>query len=291
VRCFFVTDLHGRPARYRALFERIAVERPEAVFLGGDLLPTHLGGQWEQELGTDDFVRGYLKVEFSTLRETLGAAYPRVFLILGNDDLRIEEGAFREIGESGLWSYMHERREELGPFPVYGYACVPPTPFLLKDWERYDVSRHVDPGSVSPEEGRRSVAVDEHEMRYGTIREDLIRLTGTHDLSRAILLFHAPPYQSKLDRAALDGKRVEGVPLDLHIGSVAVRRFIQERQPWITLHGHVHESTRLTGEWRDRIGRTHLFSAAHDGPELALVRFDAERPQEAEREVAALPDA
>ena len=133
MRCFFVTDLHGRPARYRALFERIALERPAAVFLGGDLLPTHLGGQWERELGTDDFIRGFLKVEFSTLRETLGEAYPRVFLILGNDDLRSEEGAFRELAASGLWSYLHERREELGPHPVYGYACVPPTPFLLKD--------------------------------------------------------------------------------------------------------------------------------------------------------------
>jgi hypothetical protein len=30
------------------------------------------------------------------------------------------------------------------------------------------------------------------------------------------------------------------------------------------------------GSWRDRLGRTHLMSAAHDGPELALVRFDLE---------------
>jgi Icc-related predicted phosphoesterase len=285
VRCFFVTDIHGRPGRYRALFERIAIERPAAVFLGGDLLPSHFDVRWADELGIDDFIRGFLTVEFRVLRDTLGEAYPRVFVILGNDDPRIEEGAMIEAGETGLWTYVHERRVELGPYPVYGYAGVPPTPFQLKDWERYDVSRHIDPGCVSPEEGRRSVRVDEHEVRYGTIQEDLLRLTGTHDLSRAILLFHSPPYQTKLDRAALDGKSYKGVPLDLHVGSIAIRRFIQERQPWITLHGHVHESARLTGEWRDRIGRTHLFSAAHDGPELALVRFDAERPQEAEREV------
>ena len=30
-------------------------------------------------------------------------------------------------------------------------------------------------------------------------------------------------------------------------------------------------------------GETHLFSAAHDGPELALVRFDLENPENAER--------
>ncbi len=284
MRCFFVTDLHGRIPRYRRLLERIAAERPAAVFLGGDMLPAPFDRRWTEELGIEDFVHEFLAIEFRALRETMGEEYPRIFAILGNDDPRAEEEAMQGAGD-GLWSYMHERREELGPFAVYGYAYVPPTPFRLKDWERYDVSRHVDPGCVSPEEGMRTVPVDAHAIRYATMSEDLARLTAGHDLSRAILLFHAPPYQTKLDRAALDGKAFEGVPLDLHIGSIAIRRFIQERAPWITLHGHVHESARITGEWRDRIGRTHLFSAAHDGPELALVRFDAEHPQEAEREL------
>jgi hypothetical protein len=33
------------------------------------------------------------------------------------------------------------------------------------------------------------------------------------------------------------------------------------------------------------VGRTHAFTAAHDGPELALVRFDPKRPQDASREL------
>jgi Icc-related predicted phosphoesterase len=73
------------------------------------------------------------------------------------------------------------------------------------------------------------------------------------------------------------------VPLDLHVGSIAIQRFIAQRQPLVTLHGHVHESTRLTGSFRDRIGRTHLFGAAHDGPELALVSFDLEDLEGASR--------
>jgi uncharacterized protein len=75
------------------------------------------------------------------------------------------------------------------------------------------------------------------------------------------------------------------VPLDVHVGSIAVRRFIEARQPSVTLHGHIHESARLTGAWQDRIGRTVLLSAAHDGPELALVRFDPERPDAATRDL------
>jgi hypothetical protein len=47
----------------------------------------------------------------------------------------------------------------------------------------------------------------------------------------------------------------------------------------------VHESARITGTWRDQIGRTQLFSAAHDGPELALVEFDLDSPEGATREL------
>ena len=78
---------------------------------------------------------------------------------------------------------------------------------------------------------------------------------------------------------------VDHVPLDVNVGSIAVKRFIESRQPLLTLHGHIHESARLTGSWRDRIGRTNLFSAAHDGPELCLVCFDLENPDDATREL------
>jgi len=76
---------------------------------------------------------------------------------------------------------------------------------------------------------------------------------------------------------------VDHTPLDVHTGSIAIRRFIEEKEPLITLHGHIHESARLTGSWQDKMGRTVCYSAAHDGPELAVVKFDPAAPEEAER--------
>jgi Icc-related predicted phosphoesterase len=281
--CLFASDLHGSEGRYAALFQRLAAEAPAAVFLGGDLLPGLAPAR-----AAADFLGDVLAAGFRGVRRALGSRYPRVFLILGNDDPRCHERTLRRMGADGLWSYAHGRRLEWSPWTVYGYACVPPTPFRLKDWERYDVSRFVDVGAVSPEEGARTVKVAPERIRWGTIQRDLERLTGRRRMARAIVLFHAPPYATALDRAALDGRAVDGVPLDPHVGSIAVRRFIEARQPRVTLHGHVHESARLTGSWRDRLGTTHAFSAAHDGPELALVRFDPERPEEAERELVLL---
>ncbi len=278
--CLFVSDLHGHVEKYRKLFGAALSLRPRAIFIGGDILP-HFG--WLET--PTDFVRKHLLAELERLRSRLGAEYPRVFAILGNDDPRVNEESLIEGAAAGLLSYVHMKKEQLDKWTVYGYAMTPPSPFRLKDWEQYDVSRYVDPGSVSPEEGVRSVPVEPSEVRHATIAADLEQLTGMDDLGNAVLLFHAPPYGSVLDRAPLEGKSVDHVPLDLHIGSVAIRRFIEERQPLLTLHGHAHESARITGQWREHIGRTLALSAAHDGRELALVRLDLENPDGATREL------
>lgn len=273
--CLFATDLHGHIDRYQKLFEAIEHFRPRAVFLGGDLLPHFMV--------RSDFLEEVIRPGLRDLRERLTETYPLIFVIMGNDDPRTKEEAFREVDNAGLWSYIHNRRHEFDRWVVYGYAFVPPTPFRNKDWEKYDVSRYVPPGAVSPEEGSRTVPVDTGDVRYSTIEADLEALTGAADLSRTVILFHTPPYETTLDRVATDGMMIDHVPLDLHVGSIAVRRFIEKRQPLITLHGHIHESARLMDSWQDQIGHTHLFGAAHDGPELSLVRFSMDDPASAER--------
>ncbi len=282
--CFFATDLHGRGGRYRKLFEAIERERPVAVFLGGDLLPSGLGamtGVKEYE----DFLEDIFAAGFRKLKTSLGAGYPAVFVILGNDDARIREQEIKNHESQGLWTYVHEQCISWRDYFVYGYAFVGPTPFMLKDWERYDVSRYLDPLCVAPEEGWLSVPVTKSTLKHQTIQDDLQKLAQENDLSRAIFLFHTPPYNTSLDRAALDGKKVNYVELDVHVGSIAVRRFIESRQPLLTLHGHIHESARITGAWKERIGNTFAFSAAHDGPELALIRFDLNDLENATREL------
>jgi Icc-related predicted phosphoesterase len=275
IPCLFASDLHGSAHRTGALLDAVARHRPRAVFLGGDLLPA----------GDGHYLEHVLVPGFERLRAELGTHYPAVFVILGNDDPRVYEAFVEEAAEGGIWQYVHGRSAPFGAFTVYGYNCVPPTPFHLKDWERYDVSRYVDPGCVPPEEGSHTVALPPHEIIYTTIAGDLERLTATASLARAVCLFHTPPYQTALDRMALGARRIDHAPLDPHVGSIAVRRFVEARTPWLGLHGHIHEAARLSGAWMDRIGPTVLLGAAHDGPELALVRFDLERPDQAEREL------
>lgn len=284
-RCFFVSDLHGQTSRYQKLFGLIAAEEPPIVFMGGDLLPAaeSMTGLTVEESATE-FLR-FFETSLEAIRKKNPGQYPQIFLIPGNDDPARGVELLKKREDTGLWKWMHGKKVIWDRYPIYGYACVPPTPFLLKDWERYDVSRYIDPGSTDPIEGWHSVPFDAEILSRVTIQQELEALTDEDDLARAVCLFHAPPYQSKLDRADLDGKSIEYAPLDVHVGSIAIQRFIAQRQPMLTLHGHVHESSRLTGAWKEIIGRTVALSAAHDGRELALIRFELEAPGKATREL------
>ncbi len=283
--CFFVSDLHGHIRRYRILFRKIMQEEPTAVFMGGDLLPLNVVRSDTDLRPIKNFVVDFLIPEMKKLQSSMGDAYPRFFMILGNDDAKTAEADIRQGESERLWEYIHGRRVNYGEFSVFGYAYVPPTPFQLKDWERYDVSRYLEPGCVAPEDGWHTVPIRHNHVQYTTIQGDIQGLIGEDDLSNAIFLFHAPPYQTNLDRAALDGRFIDHIPVDVHVGSIAIRRLVENRQPLLTLHGHIHESTRLTGKWIDRIGGTYSFTAAHDGPELALIRFNPNQLDDATREL------
>ncbi|MDQ7815919.1 MAG: metallophosphoesterase [Melioribacteraceae bacterium] len=262
----FVSDLHGKTDKYLKLFNLIKEERPKLVFLGGDLLP--------HSYLHSNFIKDFLIENLQQLKLTMQNEYPRIFLILGNDDAKAEEKEIIKYSSKGIWEYVNLRSIDLTKFKIYGYCYTPPSPFLLKDWEKYDVSRFVDPGCISPEDGKRTVEISDDEKKYSTIKKDLEILFGKNNINNDIILFHGPPYKTKLDRSALDGKMIDHTPLDVHVGSVAIRKLIEEKQPKLTLHGHIHESARLTGSWKDQIGNTLCLSAAHDGNELALIKFD-----------------
>ncbi len=279
MKCLFVSDLHGRIDRYEKLFSQIKVDLPDILFIGGDILP---GFATLRITVYDDFIIDYLLPSFRNLKSELQEDYPKVYIIFGNDDPKIEVQKLIAGQKSSLWQYIHNRKVELKDYVIYGYSNIPPTPFLLKDWERYDVSRFVDPGCMHPTEGRRTV--DETvDLEYATIYDDLQALAGNDSMKKSIFLFHSPPYKTKLDRADLDGQFVDHVPLDVHVGSIAIQRFIEERQPLLTLHGHIHESSRITGSWADKSNNTYMFSAAYEFPELAIIRFDLNKLDIAER--------
>jgi len=81
---------------------------------------------------------------------------------------------------------------------------------------------------------------------------------------RAIFNIHVPPYESSLDTALEVDQDLRyvtkgGRPHEIPTGSPAVRQIIEESQPLLSLHGHIHESRGLS-----QIGSTLAINPGSD---------------------------
>lgn len=255
----YATDLHGNRKLYDLLLEFASARACQAVIIGGDITPK---GFYDWKPGEPipglerqrAFLQDYL---VPALRAFCRRASLELFIMMGNDDRRANLDLLEAEEAAGTIKLLHERAYQLGPYKIVGYPFIPPSPFFLKDWEKYEDRGRLAPLWQDPildiaETGVRTVPLIERT----TIAEDLLSLKRLADPKETIYLFHAPPYGTELDLIEVGKSRYQGLPLDPHVGSTAIRRFIEAEQPPLTLHGHVHLSYKLSGQRQTRLGRT-----------------------------------
>lgn len=141
-----------------------------------------------------------------------------VFIIMGNDDFSVNMDVLEKAEEEGILRTASMKTQRFKDVFITGYSFIAPTPFLIKDWERLEQE----------------------------IKRDLKALSKKSDPRKTIFMFHIPPFRTKLDKL-WNGE---------HAGSVAVKEFIEEAQPLVTLHGHIHESPDMSGAWKETFGKT-----------------------------------
>ncbi|MDX6569783.1 MAG: uncharacterized protein QOH15_2361 [Gaiellales bacterium] len=93
----------------------------------------------------------------------------------------------------------------------------------------------------TPWQTPREVPEDELYRRLDALADQIV------DPRRAIFMIHVPPHDSGLDTAPILDENLRptvsaGDVLRGPVGSTAVRRVIEERQPLLSVHGHIHES-------------------------------------------------
>jgi Icc-related predicted phosphoesterase len=264
---FFTSDLHGQGAHYEQLLALSAAHRPRAVLIGGDLGPHATGteGILQQRL----FLQGFL-VEFARrLREATPAT--ELMLLMGNDDWRANHDCL-EAHHGSLWSVLHERVTRVDDTAVAGLSWVPITPFGIKDWERWEDGAQESPprleGWVS-----RGRNLEPHRFdpsrRSPTIAEALEVLERLTTPVETVFVFHSPPRDTACDLIASRA----------HVGSRAIRAFLEKHQPPLVLSGHIHEAPRVSSGYRDAIGRTVVVNPGQFGhSRLCGVWFDPKRP-------------
>jgi len=193
-----------------------------------------------------------------------------VFLMMGNDDFSVNMDLLEEMGSEGLCKLLHMRTHRLTEgLSIAGYSCVRPTPFSCKDWERYDDEQKIlQPGPYKPVISTANGLIDINEQEWyasqPTMEEDLEQLAQMSDPKKTVYRSHDPPYDTTLD-LLFNGQ---------HIGSAAVRRFIERHQPPLVLSGHIHESPKASGKITDRIGDTVCVNPGQTEAILQAVTVD-----------------
>lgn len=270
MRILYVTDLHGDRRKYERALELATSQRFDVVINGGDMLPHARDTRLQA-----DFIAGFLDDHLARL-DAAGIHY---LCYLGNDDLRIFDEMLDDVCSRHRFAApIAQRKFDLAGVEFIGMNWVVDYPFRLKDRCRMDTSDYefqeqLGTGLLSSPDGWIELGDWRAYARtLPTIEDELRALVRPGNPSACVYVIHMPPARAGLDRCA-DGRDV---------GSVAVREFLLERQPMLSLHGHIHESPQLTGRWLARLGQTVSIQPGQDVP-LTWVSIDLDRMEFARR--------
>jgi Icc-related predicted phosphoesterase len=274
IRLFFVTDLHGSELCFRKFISAISIYDADAAIALGDLagkmvVPVfdngngtydvnflaqdiHLNNKTEldQQLAKINNIGFYPymtdKKEADRLRsnqnevmtifhrlinermqhwieladEKLKDSKAKIFMAPGNDD-PMEMDAILESSKV-MKSAAMKNLDVLG-YEMITIAHTSPTPWdTPREWSEEELAKNID------------------------------KLAGTvKNMERAIFNFHDPPYGTMLDYAPKLRDMRQSAGETEHVGSTAVSEAIKKYQPFLGLHGHIHESRAA-----QKIGRT-----------------------------------
>jgi Icc-related predicted phosphoesterase len=270
MRICLASDLHGSRTLYDQLGELLRRERPEVAILGGDLLPD---GEAHDPDGTQ---AAWVRAAFAFWIDEVRRAVPGLPMAccMGNHDWLRSELAMRAEQEAGRLVLLEMQRVwHYQGVNFVGCPFSPPSPHFAKDYERLDTAEDRLPDFdcavlATGNDGIHALTVAEHFAQRPTLEAELAAIATPDE--PWILVAHAPPYDTKLDRLP---------NLDSPIGSKAVRRFIEARRPLCALHGHVHESPHVSGAYYDHVGGVLCINPGQGHEKLHAALFDTEQPR------------
>jgi len=260
------SDLHHKVWKWKSLSKACAKEKPEIVLVAGDLFCNDAGIQGQyRHLPT---VKKYCEKI-----KDLGA---EVILTLGNDDnTNLLDEMVEEDGK--LWHFLHNSIKKVKGYEFVGMPYVCDHPFGYKQFVRAEseddlgIEILLKPFTKRVMMGKDGFEdIDDfykHLESLPTLEEELNTLKDQcNDLKKSIWLIHNPPTGCRLDVTS----QYQAV------GSEAVTNFIQEQQPLVTVHGHIHESPLYGKKWYTQIGDTLAIQAGQLYSDLFYCTFEIE---------------
>jgi uncharacterized protein len=287
IRLFYAGDVHGSRVCWKKFVNAAAHYPADALVMGGDLTGKALvpivragdGSYRARVIGEERVAQSAKELDQMQQAISTSGMYP---LIVDAEEARLLEQDSARRDDSFERALLDELRlwVELADERLAGTGT-----------RAYVIPGNDDPWSIDEvlSSGNSVVACDErielvgpHEMvslgysnrtPWKTPREldeeeiyaRLSRLAEQLEKpERAIFNVHVPPWESSLDTAFEVDEELRyvtkgGRPHEVPTGSRAVRQVIEETQPVLSLHGHIHESKGVT-----RIGRTVAINPGSD---------------------------
>lgn len=270
-RLFFATDIHGSEQCFRKWVNAAKAYDVHALILGGDVtgkivvpLVVDSDGVWHGEI-YDEPVVARDDEELAALQKQI-RTIGRYDVLLNETekqaldaDPKLLDLAFREAMEQSLerWVALAEERLRETGIPCFMMLGNDDSDELADALRGSDVVSYAEddvfdlPGGYEIASVGYSNPTPWHtprELSEEDLADRLATVIGKlSDPARAVFNFHCPPRDTHLDQAPLlddslrplvdaTGMRIGGV------GSAAVREAIEQAQPALGLHGHVHES-------------------------------------------------
>lgn len=265
MKILYTTDLHGYTLLYTVIRKKAMEHQVDVVINGSDMLPKMEPAHFTQK----KFIK-YLNKHYWPLFERDGIHY---LCTLGNDDLRIHDPFFDEVCDQ--FHFVHNiagRRIEIGGYEFVGFNFVPDYPFGLKDRCRMDhretrFPKLLSKACLSSPDGWEWIEDwPAYATTLPTIEDELQNLVQPRNMKKTVYVIHCPPAGLQLD-VCDDYDRP---------GSQAIYDFLLKNQPLLSLHGHLHESYRLTGKWREKIKDTWVLQPGQFGINVSYVIIDLE---------------
>jgi Icc-related predicted phosphoesterase len=270
---YYASDIHGSVLLWRKFLGASKFYGADASIMGGDLLgkavvPIELqdDGRYKLTFLGSERVIGADELEATENAIRFNGFYPWVAPAAEIAHHRADQEAlFHEVARKELQTWIEladERANGHRPFVIAGnddpwyvdelLASARGIVFCDDRVTRVGPHEMISLSYANPTPWNSPRELDEDAL-YARVRALVDQLEQPET---AIFNLHVPPFDSGLDQAPklkpdLTPVYAGGRPVAIPVGSTAVRRLIEEVQPLLALHGHIHESRGET-----RIGRT-----------------------------------
>lgn len=252
MKLLVLADIHQRDFKWSKLASAVRKEKPDAVCVAGDLIPAPF--LFKHEEFVDNTITKYAK--------EIKKVCPYLFVIPGNDD-HPDLSCYLSIDERSddLWCNAHNSVYTFNGFELGGIPYVIDHPFGYKYWSVRETNENlkINPKQICKKPlniiDNKFVDIEDYAkflMDRPSLETYLMTVAGqVKNMSKAIFLIHCPPIGCGLDL----------IKTGESCGSEIVARFIMDKQPLLTIHGHIHESPFYTIRWCCQLGRTWAINA------------------------------